>query len=556
MNLRNSLMFGAAISAVLSSAAHGQSIGPSTASEPYLLPARPGVRTMSLLTVGDNVGGYRLVGLPDGMGAWDGDRGTFNLVVNHEIGKALGINRAHGSIGAFVSRWSINARTGQVLAGRDHHTAPSDVFTWNGASYIQGATAYDRLCSADLAPRSAYFARSWFGRFGAKSRIFLSGEETSPSFSADHGRVFAHVVSGPDTNESYELPRLGKIAFENALASPYPQPKTIVMLQDDAGRETNVTTANVCRSQGQPGCVEPPSELYMYVGEKMRRGYDFRDDDHDDDRRHNGAKEIELAGLTNGNLVGIRVRNATTGAVVTGENKDFVFGSSAPTVTSARFETVNLGDVSHKTGVQIEDESISQQVTQFIRIEDGQWDPRPGKERDFYFVTTGRLSSDPAVWRPSRLWRVRFDDIRRPELGGKIEMLLSGQFYAGAGTTPDADPSFQMLDNMTIDRYGRIIIQEDTGRDNRLARIYAYGIDSGKLELVARHSAKFFGGDAATNPNFITNDEESSGVIDVSEFVGPGWYVLNSQAHKASSDSELVEGGQLLGLYINPSIAR
>ena len=41
-----------------------------------------------------------------------------------------------------------------------------------------------------------------------------------------------------------------------------------------------------------------------------------------------------------------------------------------------------------------------------------------------------------------------------------------------------------------------------------------YGIDGGKLQQVAVHNAKFFGGNAATNPNFLTNDEESSGIID------------------------------------------
>jgi hypothetical protein len=47
------------------------------------------------------------------------------------------------------------------------------------------------------------------------------------------------------------------------MARPFRQPKTIVMLNDDAGCETNVTIANVCRTSGQTGCVEPPSEFYV-----------------------------------------------------------------------------------------------------------------------------------------------------------------------------------------------------------------------------------------------------------------------------------------------------
>ena len=135
-------------------------------------------------------------------------------------------------------------------------------------------------------------------------------------------------------------------------------------------------------------------------------------------------------------------------------------------------------------------------------------------------------------------------------------MLLTNQFYTGAGTTPDADPSYQMFDNMTIDGLGRIVLQEDVGGNNRLGRIYVYGIDSGKLVQVAAHNSKFFGGNATTNPNFLTNDEESSGVIDASHILGDGWFLMTVQNHRASSDTELVEGGQLLGIYINPAIGQ
>jgi hypothetical protein len=527
-------MLAAIAGVAFSGSAVAQNIGPSTTTEPYVLPMVAGVSTTSILTTGDSIGGYRLVGIPDGLGAWLENFRTFNLVVDHELGKALGVTRAHGSTGAFVSQWVIERSSLKVLSGRDHMTSPNSMFTWNGAGYTPGANAIERLCSADLAASSAYDLP---GLLGTPSRIFLSGEETSPPFSGDHGRVFAHVVDGLDQNKSYELPRLGKMSFENAVANPHPQLKTIVMLNDDAGRETNVTVANVCRSAGQAGCTEPPSELYMYVGRKQRFG-----------------SQVEQAGLTNGNFYGVRVR--LNGAVVTGENPEFVFSSAAPAVTSARFELVSFGDVSNKTGVQIQDESITNQVMQFIRVEDGAWDPRPGKSRDYYFITTGRITTSSTTWRPSRLWRLRFDDVDRPEAGGSIEMLLTNQFYAGAGTTPDADPNYQMFDNITIDRLGRIVLQEDVGGNNRLGRIYVYGIDSGELVQVAQHNPKFFGGTAATNPNFLTNDEESSGVIDVAHILGRGWFLLTVQNHKALADAELVEGGQLLAMYIDPSIAR
>src|SRR5262245_17499632 len=44
-------------------------LGPSTATEPYLVPTIDGVKLVSILTVGDAVGDYRMVGIPDGLGA-------------------------------------------------------------------------------------------------------------------------------------------------------------------------------------------------------------------------------------------------------------------------------------------------------------------------------------------------------------------------------------------------------------------------------------------------------------------------------------------------------
>src|SRR5262245_55522130 len=44
--------------------AFAQNIGPSTSTSPYVLPTRPGVTTTSILTVGDAVSGYKMVGIP------------------------------------------------------------------------------------------------------------------------------------------------------------------------------------------------------------------------------------------------------------------------------------------------------------------------------------------------------------------------------------------------------------------------------------------------------------------------------------------------------------
>jgi hypothetical protein len=505
---------------LLAAPAQSQGVGPSTSTAPYLVP-NPGLGTAvgitSVLTVGDEIGGYRMVGIPDGLGAWadddrdeaddpgrdEEDRGddVFNLVMNHELGAGAGAARSHGSAGSFVSRWTLDPETLAVRAGRDHATSPGDVFLYDRATgtWSAGTTAWERFCSADLARPSAFRHRG----LGTSRRIFLTGEETRPPFTTDHGRAFAHVVTGEGRNESWELPALGRMSFENVVASPHAQRKTVVIGLDDADVRTD------------PAATPAPSELYVYVGTKKRTG-----------------NTIERAGLTGGHLHGVQVV-ADDGGVVSAESNPFALGA-ASFVGSAAFRLVDLGDVSSRTGNELQAASISAGVTRFQRIEDGAWDPRPGHQDDFYFVTTATSSTN------SRLWRLRFADVEHPELGGSLEAVLVGT------------EGHRMLDNITIDPVGRLVMVEDVGNNARLGKVWLYDLGTKNLvEVAAADPARFLAG----APGFLTQDEEASGVIPAFDLIGPGWYLLTVQAHYGIA-GELVEGGQLLALWIDPELGR
>jgi hypothetical protein len=503
--IRKKVLSAVGLAALAATAASAQVVGPSTTTDPYLVPnpslPAGSVQTKSLLTAGDSVGGYRLAGTPDGMGAWF-DGSTIQLLVNHEFGATDGIGRAHGATGAFVSRWTIDPATLTFVEGRDHNTSPNDVYTYDRATgaWNRGADAWERFCSGDLAPQSAFQYKS----FGTAKRIYLNGEETRPPFTADHGRAYAHIVTGPEKNETWELPALGRTAVENVVASPYPQLKTIVANLDDADRLTN------------PALTPAPSELYLYVGTKKKKA----------------KSAIEAAGLTGGNLYGVRV--LVNGGRVPAESNSFGFGTSS-FVGSGRFEMFGFGDVTSKSGNEVQALSIANDVTRFQRVEDGAWDIRPGYENDFYFVTTASTSSN------SRLFRVRFDDITNPELGGTIEIVLNGT------------EGHQMLDNVTIDPIGRIVMVEDVGGSSRLGKVWVYDLTNKNYFEAAAHDAKFF---SATGANFLTTNEEASGVIEAFDLLGEGWYLINVQAHYTIGDPELVEGGQLLALYIDPALGR
>jgi len=141
---------------------HAQVIkGPSSSETPYLTPTTPFWSATSILTVGDAVsktggGTYRMAGIPDGLGAFDNNDGTFTVLANHEIDNASGIIRA-GTLGAFVSKWVVNKADMKVLSGGDFLSSASNLYLWNStsSSWTSGTpSAINRLCSADLSPHS------------------------------------------------------------------------------------------------------------------------------------------------------------------------------------------------------------------------------------------------------------------------------------------------------------------------------------------------------------------------------------------------------------------
>ncbi|HEY3493425.1 MAG TPA: hypothetical protein VGK73_02015 [Polyangiaceae bacterium] len=444
--------------------------GFSTTAPAYVVPVAAGVVTVPLLTVGESVNDkpdgspYRMVGIPDGLGAFDNGDGTFTLLSNHELGNTSGVARAHGGKGSFVSKWTMCGGSGKVQHGED---LIEQVFLWDNATraYVQARNvAFGRFCSANLPEPSAFFdAKTGLGYDG---RLFLNGEE-----SGTEGRGMAHALDG----RSWELPRTGKFSWENSVASPNTGTVTVVAGLDDS----------------------TPGEVYFYYGTKT-----------------NAGSPVDMAGLTNGELHGLRVVNTPA--------------EPAAGFLSAAFELVNFGNVESQTGAQLQTLSNNASVTKFNRPDDGEWDPND--PNDFYFVTTASFST------PSRLWRVSFADVKQPNLGGQLEMLLDGT------------EGQRMFDNFTLDRYGHVYLQEDIGGNDAIGKLWRYDIAGDTLTLLAQHNLDLFTPGAA---GFLTNDEESSGIIDASDVLGAGWFLLDVQAHRniSSTQPELVEMGQFLALY-------
>lgn len=431
-----------------------------------------------------------MVGIPDGLGAIDnGD--TFTVFMNHELGNTLGNVRAHGSKGAFVSTWEIRKSDLGVSTGKDQIASAANVFTGvggaGGTTWTAGTTAFNRFCSADLPALTAFYNPTTGA--GYNGRIFMNGEEAG-----NEGRAFGHVVTGAEAGNSYQLPYLARYSWENSVAHYDTGDKTLVMGLDDS----------------------TPGQVYLYVGDKQTTG-----------------NAVQQAGLDNGIVYGIKIDGGPQQeARATGYNADEAFSL----VPMTRAEAAG-------TGAAFQTASTAKGVTEFLRPEDGAWDPTDPNR--FYFVTTDRFDSTGTGGSQvgkSRLYALDFTDINDPTAGGKIELLIDG----GVGST-----KVQMMDNMTVADDGTLVIQEDIGNNGDLGRIWNFDPKTGELTLVGTHKPQFF---LPGGANFLTQDEESSGVIDVTKFFKGvagydttkyNYFLMDVQAHYGIA-GELVEGGQLL----------
>jgi hypothetical protein len=470
--------------------------GPSSSQDPYLVrPAgAPQVEIFSILTAGDTIGGYRMEGTPDGVGAYSNGDGTMTLLVNHEFGSTAGIARAHGGTGSFVSRWVVSTTPGanflQVLSGRD--LDDSVVTTSNGAGT---ANSFNRYCSGDLAPQSAFFNTA--SGLGTNSKIYLNGEE-----SGSNGRVMAHVidVNGGNTAVGYQLNAFdGLGAWENILAHPNTGNTTFLMANSDGGR----------------------NGVYAYIGNKSNTG-----------------SAIQQAGLTGGTTYSIQVN--VGGSNIGGENRAFGFNTSGSTSLAGNF---SLTPITRDASGNV---TGGNNGTTFLRPEDGAWDT--SKPNDYYFVTTDQYDQTKDgvgsnVGR-SRLWRMRYTDINNPTAGGSIEALLDGTEQQ------------QMLDNICVvpgtDGHTRILALEDVGNQAHNGKIWMYDTATDQLTLIGAHFANNGDiGQAATSP--FNQDEEFSGIIDARDTLGLGWFLLVDQQHYGVAGGQ-VEGGQILAFYLPSAI--
>ena len=504
------------------------SAAPANAAAPVYVEA---VATSATLTpfasAGDMVGTYLVPGIPDGLGVIKNGN-SLRIITNHEWSAtnavAAGRTTAGGLVsGSFLSDMTYDLKTQKVtkavdlfkdVVWYDYTTgkygqtpvAPAGALVKDSFGTLNHSYLLNRFCSGSLAPAGSFFDKA--SGYGFTDAVFLAGEE-----GGDESRAFATNLTN---GQLVQLPALGLAAWENVIPAPT-KGKTTVLMTNEDGSATD-------------------SQQWMYVGTKTKTGTWY-----------------EKAGFTNGKSY---VVAAAAGAAVANDAEIRTkYGKNKPFPIS--FAEVNIKANGKDQNIEANAKGI-----EFARVEDGHFDPK--KPNDYYFVTTqsdsdplnkavAATTPNPATPTVSRdggaLWRIRFNDVSKPLSGATLELLLDGS------------ESIYMSkpDNISVDSFGNVLIQEDPGNNAHLARIVSYRISDGKVGTIAQFKAQYF---TSTGASFITQDEESSGIVDVttelrtSKSDTASYYMFVAQIHatpaKARPDldpadatlAKAVEGGQ------------
>lgn len=496
----------------------------------YVEAVAPGASVTVVASAADNIGGYTLPGIMDGIGVLpDGD--DLVILVNHEFSAANKVaaaaKRAGGAAtAATISAVNVDKATMTVtgasellksIAWYDYSTnlysttkpvGPAGAAAKDEFGVPNHTTALNRFCSAYLAAPGELAFREGDRTYGYTGPVYFTGEEGT-----DESRAFAVT----NTGQMVQLPRAGLAAWENLIVVPTGSKVTALMGMED-GSATD-------------------SQLWMYSGEKTDAG-----------------SWDDKAGLSNGHPFVMKVDGIAT-------DNDFRKAYGKGKAAAVSFKEIDW----QRTGAA-QNQMARSLGTVLARVEDGAFDP--ANPSDFYFVTT-ESNKDPKATAPNpatptvtrdggALWKLTFTDVKNPLAGGTLTMLLDGS----------EAPYLSKPDNMTVDAKGNILIQEDPGNNAHVARMVAYRIADGKIATVTKFK------DMYTKPGgsqFITQDEESSGVVDVTSLMrtddsdAKSYYVFDSQIHAAADKARLdlmsttdrgadltaaIEGGQIYVLTI------
>lgn len=465
-----------------------------------------------LISVGDTLDDFFFEGIPDGIGAMPGDGDNVEVFVNHE-----------------QTRIPFGGTADFQMASVSHLTLAPNGEPLEGSVAIPPTAGFQRFCSATMAGPAE----------GLDDYIFLTGEEApeaidippgapfgpDPAYAPDNLRQSGLVaVLDPVTGEYDDVPGMGRHNHENEMVLPGDWDQIAIYSGDD----TFTPPA-------------PASQLYVYLANDEQEIWDDE-----------GTLWAFRVTAKNGDKV-----DAADPFNDANDYSDFGINDHL----AGRFirvpQKIAKGLTDEEPQTALERWSNEHNVFQFIRVEDTAYDPNvgPGENPVMYLTdtgsgsvveseTTGQLVTGSGPFNRGRVVRFEFAH-DNPKRVVDLSIVLDGNFSPNPFDPATEGPAMRAPDNMGASTES-LMVQEDT--TSQVSRILRYDLDTGDWSVAARVNDQ---------------DWESSGIVDVSEFYGPGTWLLDVQAHdvRVGPDDTTTtpgvtykrEGGQLILLSVDGS---
>jgi len=455
----------------------------------------------AIISSGDTIGGFTFQGIPDGIGLAPGagygkHRRTVDVFVAHEETTVPFFGSADFQ-DASVSQLTLDLRTGAVL---------------NARVALPASAGYLRFCSASMAGPAEGFS----------SYTFFTGEETNDIVDVPDGAPYGpdpaiapqrqggyavalDVASGAFT----QIAGMGRLNHENTIALP------------GWNRLALLTTDDTFNA--------PSAQLYLYLADNESDVWTDR-----------------------GSLWAFQVTRTNAGRVKPfdpfndandyldlqpGDNFQGRFIRVPRHIALGQDEVLAPQDV-------LEQWSNDNNIFQFIRLEDVAYDKN--NPRVVYVADTGRsrIVPDPET---GRLIRGPSGTVGFADNGRIFKFVFSKKdprrvvsfSVLADGDAPDTSVFVPMTSPDNIDTSRRsLMVQEDTDE----AKVWRQDLGTGAWSVVA----------TVNDP-----DGESSGIVDASDWFGPGSWILDVQGHGANVAEEQqgdvlrkLESGQVMLMRI------
>jgi len=482
---------------------------------------------------------YSLVGVPDGEGAYRIDSNTIRVLVNAEIGKAVGaaytLDNGTRLIGARINFLDLN-NAGQIKSGGVAYTKVVDRFgqTVTDPAQISGdaglINGFTRFCSANLFEKDTFGAGKGFA-----DRIFLMGEEDGNVAKGLGGSMCALDV---DKGVLYQLGDLPYGSWEGAtLVDTGDTSKVAIFLGDDA----------------------TPSFPMLYVGNKST------------DPK---ASFLERNGLTGGKVYVWAAKDGAakdrpteifgTGTTVAGSWVELAIKDPSKASNDPATGFDKAGYLGTK---KIHDAALALNAFACARIEDEDYNHASGKGNQVIFNATGQTSNGEYLDKYGTTYTL--DTTFTNGLPGVATLKV---VYDGDDAA-NRQNGIRSQDNIAWSADGYAYINEDravssdadwgpqegsvwkldptTGLATRILQIDRSAIPAGMTDSLKVVDGKNLG------------EWETSGVIDVSNLYGHAAgtdFFTDVQAHGLKdgpiATNNLVEGGQIIKFEVKDSTRR